>query len=626
MKKFFAFVAAVAFAGSMMAATSMTCAEAATAALSVSGNNVEYNDGEEIEVTGYVTGIKTAYSDQYHNISFWMADVADGGEVLQAFRAACATEADAPAVGDLVKVTGKLTKYNSTPEFAAACTYVILQGATPAPKYYVAGSMNGWGANEAYELVANPAVAGEYMGEFTFAANDEFKVIAYDGEQITTWYPDGMGNNYQITEAGEYSVYFRPEGNSEWGNGYFTAIKMEVLSVTVAQAIEAGMALDSMGVSTDEYIVEGYVINPGAFSLQYKNQSWYMADDATAESSDFQAYNCYPINNGDTLKVLAGDKVRLVGKLKKYYNRSANKYIIEIEKSNASFISMVPGDHTVTVITEEITVAQALEIGNALADGASTEKQYKIRGYVSAVDVKASDAYSEQYGNQSFYVADVQGSTAASNAEGAFYVYRGKPSTGEAIPYGAYVEFTNTIKKYVPSGGGDAVIENTDQNITITVLEAPEVQLDTVNVARACEIALALEDNAVSAQKYAIFGYVAKIKTEYSEQYGNISFFMTDDPEGTYGELQVYRGAISHQEGAILKQHDRVLVVGKLKNNYYNETNSAQTDTGAQVTIEWQAAIENIILTEKVDKVIMDGVLYIVRDGKLYNVQGVQVR
>jgi hypothetical protein len=148
-----------------------------------------------------------------------------------------------------------------------------------------------------------------------------------------------------------------------------------------------------------------------------------MADEAAAAASDFQAYNCFPIQNNDTLKVLAGDKVQLVGKLKKYYNKNAAQYIIEVEKGNASFISMAEGDHTVVVTTEEITVAQALEIGNALAAGGVTEKQYKIRGYVSAINVKASDAYSDQHKNQSFYVADDATSTAASNAEGAFYVF-----------------------------------------------------------------------------------------------------------------------------------------------------------------------------------------------------------
>ena len=406
------------------------------------------------------------------------------------------------------------------------------------------------------------------------------------------------------------------------------ALTMNAQALTVAQAYAIGMELDSAATSTEEYTVEGYVINAGAFSMMYHNQSWYMADEATAASSDFQAYNCYPIQDGDTLKVLNGDKVSVTGKLKKYWNKSASKFIIEFEKANATFIEMADGDHSVVEQVEEATVAQALEIGNALAAGGVTEKQYKIRGYVSAVDVKSSDAYSEQYGNQSFYVADAQGSTAQTNADGAFYVYRGKPSTGEAIPYGAFVEFTCTIKKYVPSQG-DPVIENADQNIVINVLDAPVVELDTITVAAAVEAALALGDNEESAQKYAVLGYVAKIKDAYSEQYKNISFYMTDEAVTveSYGELQVYRGKIEAEAGQALKPGDKVFVYGKLKNNFYNDKNSAQFVAGAEVTVEEVLqAIENIILTEKVDKVIVDGVLYIVRDGKLFNIQGAQVR
>ncbi len=42
----------------------------------------------------------------------------------------------------------------------------------------------------------------------------------------------------------------------------------------------------------------------------------------------------------------------------------------------------------------------------------------------------------------------------------------------------------------------------------------------------------------------------------------------------------------------------------------------------------WTGAegIENIVLTEKAQKVVVDGVLYIVRDNKMFNVQGTQVR
>ena len=404
----------------------------------------------------------------------------------------------------------------------------------------------------------------------------------------------------------------------------FVALTMNAQAISVADAIAEGMKLDSMGVSEAEYTVEGFVINAGSFSLQYMNQSWYMADEEGAAASDFQAYNCYPIEGSDTLKVLNGDKVAVTGKLKKYYNKSQAKYIIEIEKGDASFISKVDGDHSVVIVTEEITIAQALEIGAALADNASTEKQYKLHGFVSAINVKSSDAYSDQYKNQSFWVMDQQGS-GQTNAEGAFYVYRGKPETEAEIPVGTEVEFTCTIKKYVPNGGGDPIIENADQNITIKILgEAPTPE--AINVATACEEALKLGDNEESTTTYAVSGYVAKVHDKgYNTQYGSLTFYMTDDPESTYGELTCYQTYMSEAEGTALAHGDRVLVIGKLMNNFYNDKNTPQIKQG-KANVEWKQAIENIILTEKVNKVIVDGNVYIVRDGKLFNMQGAQVR
>ena len=103
----------------------ITCADAAQKGLSVSANEVPYQGGKYV-VRGYVTGIKTAYSAQNNNISFWMADAADGGQVLQAFR--CVPEAadKLPVEGNYVEVIGQLTKYGTTPEIAAGCTCRIL--------------------------------------------------------------------------------------------------------------------------------------------------------------------------------------------------------------------------------------------------------------------------------------------------------------------------------------------------------------------------------------------------------------------------------------------------------------------------------------------------------------------
>ncbi len=106
--------------------TITNCAAAAKAALSVSENNELFADSMVFNIEGYVTAIQTEWSSQYNNISFWMADSVNGGKVLQAFRAVCASADDAVLVGDKVKVTGCLTRYGTTPEFAAACTYEFI--------------------------------------------------------------------------------------------------------------------------------------------------------------------------------------------------------------------------------------------------------------------------------------------------------------------------------------------------------------------------------------------------------------------------------------------------------------------------------------------------------------------
>ena len=43
-------------------------------------------------------------------------------------------------------------------------------------------------------------------------------------------------------------------------------------------------------------------------------------------------------------------------------------------------------------------------------------------------------------------------------------------------------------------------------------------------------------------------------------------------------------------------------------------------------TISSSEGIENVVLTEKAHKVVVDGAIYIVRDNKLFNIHGAQVR
>jgi len=95
----------------------------------------------------------------------------------------------------------------------------------PTMDYYLVGSMSEWQVDAKYKLSKNPANEAEYMKAMLLYAGDEFKIVYSDGASIATWYPDGMGNNYVVTASGEYTVYFRPDGQGGegWHEGYILA-------------------------------------------------------------------------------------------------------------------------------------------------------------------------------------------------------------------------------------------------------------------------------------------------------------------------------------------------------------------------------------------------------------------
>lgn len=519
----------------------------------------------------------------------------------------------------------------------------------------------------------------------------------------------------------------------------FVALTMNAQAISVADAITAGMALDSAATSEATYTIEGYVVNAQPFSLSYGNQIWYMADDAAnANNQEFQAYGCVVISNNDTMQVLNGDKVQLTGKLFKYYNKSASKYVIEVKNGTAAFVTMADGDHTIDKGVEQLTVAQALAIGNDLAIGATSTKTYEITGYVTALAGKDTDF--DQYGNQTYWIADAQG-TAASNAEGAFEVYRGVAD--QAVAVGYKVKVKTAIKKY-NDGSATGLIES-ETKAAVTILEGGDItpveeadveftsadfngqgtsgtgsevtatkngvtftcdkafgdqygvrcykngvvsitsaeqqigkivfefatvsgkyyngdldeeivvnglewnntltnqarmnkikiyfgeyeqeEVDTLSAAEALAVAQALEVGAT--QKVVCKAYIANVKTPYDEQYGNITVWLNDDPTSTYGDIQAYRAKCSAEDGAAIGEHDLVLIVGNVTHTQNSEGTKDYYEfaSGAQLTLLQKAeGIENITLTEKAQKVVVDGVMYIIRDNKLFTIQGTEVR
>ena len=94
-------------------------------------------------------------------------------------------------------------------------------------------------------------------------------------------------------------------------------------------------------------------------------------------------------------------------------------------------------------------------------------------------------------------------------------------------------------------------------------------------------------------------------------------------------QVQTY-GPYEDQGVAVEGWHD----MGNLKVEDYEVINSdpkaIEVDlSGKPEEFRWTPStegIENIVLTEKAQKVVVDGVIYIIRDNKMYNIHGAQVR
>ena len=138
-------------------------------------------------------------------------------------------------------------------------------GGAWAADYYVVGNITNWSTNDAYKMTLNTECTSttEYMLTLDLPADAQFKVVKDDG-QGQTWYPDGMGNNYgengELSGAGKYTVYFRPngDGNPDWFYGvmYVAAAEPEPGTVTLNDTkTEASFDMPTYDMTVDYELV-----------------------------------------------------------------------------------------------------------------------------------------------------------------------------------------------------------------------------------------------------------------------------------------------------------------------------------------------------------------------------------
>ena len=246
-----------------------------------------------------------------------------------------------------------------------------------------------------------------------------------------------------------------------------------------------------------------------------------------------------------------------------------------------------------------------------------------VEGFVTEI----IEAPSPAYGNITFWMAD--------KADGGqvFEVYRLSYKGKEAadIPVvGDKVAVTATLKVYQKEGKPDIYETNKIKGYEIVTKGSGARWTDADVTAKVATVAEAEADAKALAEKdttkgfYDITCYVGTAY-DWEQQYKNQSFWLTDT-EGGKSDLQAYRVSISKAENAV-KKGDKIQIIGQLTHAVTSAGKDQYRVINASLNIiERAQGIEEVVLTEKAQKVMVDGVVYIVRDGKMFDTMGARVR
>ncbi len=234
--------------------------------------------------------------------------------------------------------------------------------------------------------------------------------------------------------------------------------------------------------------------------------------------------------------------------------------------------------------------------GATLESGGVSTTDYYIKGKV----VSIKEAYTSNYGNATFYIS-VDGTT-----NGQFYVYRAmylgnKKFTDsdtnieigdEVIICGKIMNYNGTIETqqngaylYSLNGktaGGDETPDTGEATGSGTID-------DPYNSVAANAYVSSLPSNVESENEIYIKGKISSIKEAYSSNYGNASFYISDDGT-TNGQFYVFRALYLNNEKYTdgqtnIQVGDEVVVCGKVV-NYYGNTPETVTNKAYLVSLK----------------------------------------
>ena len=217
------------------------------------------------------------------------------------------------------------------------------------------------------------------------------------------------------------------------------------IEVTCAEAVELTSQLADGATSSETYTITGYITEiVGEVS---KNQQTFWMADTPDGGRIFEAYYANLPEGVSAFK--KGMKVKITGQLMKYVNNSTGQVTPEIK--NANVVILEEGGDTPPPAGTEVTCAQAAELTNALADGATSSETYTVTGYITEVIGNVSRD------QQSFWMADTKDGGKVFEA-----YWANLPSGVSKFEVGMKVKITGQLMKYVKDGQVTPEIKNAD--------------------------------------------------------------------------------------------------------------------------------------------------------------------
>ncbi|MCQ2346254.1 MAG: hypothetical protein MJZ82_05790 [Paludibacteraceae bacterium] len=371
-------------------------------------------------------------------------------------------------------------------------------------------------------------------------------------------------------------------------------------TLTCEEAVNMTMLLEDKASSTEIYAVVGFVTNTDG-TISSGQQTFWM-DDQKGTAKVFEAYwaNLPQEVVDANLPLNLGDKVVITGNLMRYGSTAEMKNCA-VEILERALIE---------IDTLTATVCEIIAEGESLNDGDVSEEVFDVTDVVVSVS-NTNDSYH----TQSFYFrCEEDGKT--------MQPYNISMQT-EYCAEGDSVRILGRIKKY-----GD-IVEFTGQG---WVTKKGDIVVDTISatVAEAVAAGMLVDNNMTSTDVYVVEGYIDSIASAYSEQYGNMSFYMCDDMAAPTFNFEGYQITVPADQQP--QVGDKVIISGKLK-HYFKEADEEHPEDLHVIEIvkgDFQYATPAAIVqidadAQKAAKVILNGQLYIIKGDNTFNAQGALV-